>query len=44
MYQHRMSKVKKKRKSGFLVRMRSKKGRKIINRKRRLGRSTNVRD
>ncbi len=43
MEQHRMSKIKKKRKSGFLVRMRSKKGRKIINRKRRFGRSTNVR-
>jgi large subunit ribosomal protein L34 len=43
MEQHRMSKIKKKRKSGFLVRMQTKKGRKIINRKRRMGRSTNVR-
>lgn len=43
MEQKRMSKIKKKRKSGFLVRMQSKKGRKIINRKRRFKRSTNVR-
>ncbi|MBN2019934.1 MAG: 50S ribosomal protein L34 [Sedimentisphaerales bacterium] len=43
MEQHRMSKIKRKRKSGFLKRMSTKKGRKIINRKRRFGRSVNVR-
>jgi ribosomal protein L34 len=43
MEQHRMSKIKRKRKSGFLVRMRTKKGRQMINRKRRYGRSVNVR-
>jgi len=43
MEQHRMSKVKRNRKSGFLVRMRTSKGRKLINRKRRVGRSVNVR-
>ncbi|MFH1369811.1 MAG: bL34 family ribosomal protein [Planctomycetota bacterium] len=43
MEQHRMSKIKRKRKSGFLVRMRTSKGRKLINRKRRVGRSVNVR-
>ena len=43
MENHRISKIKKKRKSGFLVRMQTKKGRKIINRKRRMGRSANVR-
>jgi len=43
MEQHRMSKVKRSRKSGFLVRMRTSKGRKLINRKRRVGRSVNVR-
>jgi large subunit ribosomal protein L34 len=43
MEQHRMSKVKRNRKSGFLVRMRTHKGRKLINRKRRVGRSVNVR-
>ncbi|MGD0078102.1 MAG: 50S ribosomal protein L34 [Sedimentisphaerales bacterium] len=43
MEQKRMSKIKKKRKSGFLVRMRTSKGRKLINRKRRFKRSVNVR-
>jgi large subunit ribosomal protein L34 len=43
MEQHRMSKIKRNRKSGFLVRMRTSKGRKLINRKRRHGRSVNVR-
>jgi ribosomal protein L34 len=31
---HRISKIKKKRKSGFLVRMNSRKGRRIVNRQR----------
>lgn len=40
---HRKSKIKRRRKSGFLVRMRTSKGRKMINRKRRVGRSVSVR-
>ena len=44
MFNHRISKVKKKRKMGFLVRMRTKRGRKLINRKRRFKRSVNVRE
>jgi ribosomal protein L34 len=39
---HRISKVKKARKSGFRARMRTSKGRDIINRQRRAGRSVNV--
>ncbi len=41
-YPHRLSKIKRKRKSGFLVRMRTSKGRKLINRKRRVGRAVTV--
>ncbi|MCA9242457.1 MAG: 50S ribosomal protein L34 [Phycisphaerales bacterium] len=37
-YPHRLSKIKKKRKSGFRARMRTSRGRKTINRRRRLGR------
>ena len=43
MENHRKSKVKRNRKMGFLVRMRTHNGRKMINRKRRAGRSVNVR-
>jgi large subunit ribosomal protein L34 len=43
MEQHRMSKIKRSRKSGFRARMRTKKGRQLISRKRRVGRSVNVR-
>ena len=39
----RISKVKKARKSGFRVRMQTHKGRNTISRKRRVGRSVNVR-
>ncbi|MBN1973582.1 MAG: 50S ribosomal protein L34 [Sedimentisphaerales bacterium] len=42
MENHRLSKVKKSRKSGFLKRTSTKKGRKILNRKRRVGRSVNI--
>lgn len=37
-YNRRLSKIKKLRKSGFRARMKTKSGRKIINRRRRLGR------
>lgn len=37
-YPHRISKVKRARKLGFRARMRTKSGRRIINRKRRAGR------
>jgi large subunit ribosomal protein L34 len=37
-YPHRISKVKRARKIGFRARMRTSSGRKLINRKRRLGR------
>ncbi|MGA2071144.1 MAG: 50S ribosomal protein L34 [Sedimentisphaerales bacterium] len=43
MFNHRKSKIKRRRKSGFLVRMQTSKGRKMINRKRRVGRSVSVR-
>ncbi|MFA5251665.1 MAG: 50S ribosomal protein L34 [Phycisphaerae bacterium] len=43
MFNHRKSKIKKLRKSGFRARMRTSKGRKTISNKRRAGRSTNVR-
>ncbi len=38
----KISHIKRKRKSGFLVRMRTKKGRQMINRKRRVGRRVSV--
>ena len=41
-YPHRISKIKRKRKCGFLTRMRTSKGRKLINRKRRIGRRVSV--
>jgi large subunit ribosomal protein L34 len=41
-YPHKISKVKRARKLGFLVRMRTKKGRQMINRKRRVGRKVQV--
>jgi ribosomal protein L34 len=40
MENHRISHIKKKRKSGFLTRMRRKGGRAIYSRRRRIGRST----
>jgi len=42
MLNHRKSRVKRNRKSGFLNRSRSKKGRKILSSKRRAGRKVNV--
>ncbi|MFA5291679.1 MAG: 50S ribosomal protein L34 [Phycisphaerae bacterium] len=44
MENHRISKVKKKRKSGFLTRMRTKTGRNIMKRRRRIGRSLKLRN
>lgn len=41
-YEHRISKIKRKRKSGFLKRMSTSKGRKTINNKRRVGRKVTV--
>ena len=41
MENHRKSKIKKLRKSGFRARMRTHRGRKTVNRKRRVGRSVN---
>jgi ribosomal protein L34 len=41
-YPHKNSKVKRARKVGFRARMRTKKGRQMMNRKRRAGRSVNV--
>lgn len=41
-YPHRISKVKRARKIGFRARMRTKNGRKMINRKRRAGRRVQV--
>ena len=41
-YPHRISKVKRARKCGFRARMATKKGRQIINAKRRAGRKVNV--
>jgi ribosomal protein L34 len=42
-YPRRVSKVKRRRKFGFRARMKTTNGRKTINRKRRAGRSVNVR-
>ena len=41
MLNHRNSKIKKIRKSGFRARMKTAKGRKMVNAKRRMGRSVN---
>ncbi|MCC6240431.1 MAG: 50S ribosomal protein L34 [Phycisphaerales bacterium] len=41
-YPHRISKVKRARKLGFRARMRTSNGRKMINRKRRVGRRVQV--
>lgn len=43
-YPRRASKIKRARKSGFRARMRTRNGRKTLSRKRRVGRSVNVRD
>lgn len=43
-YEKRISKVKRKRNLGFRARMKTKNGRKMINRKRRAGRSLNTAD
>jgi large subunit ribosomal protein L34 len=43
-YPKRRSKIKRSRKFGFRARMRTKNGRKLINRKRSVGRSVNVRE
>lgn len=43
-YPHRVSKIKRKRSIGFRARMKTKAGRKMMNRKRRVGRSLNVAD
>lgn len=43
-YPHRISRIKRKRSIGFRARMKSKDGRKTINRKRAAGRSLNVAD
>lgn len=43
-YPRRLSKIKRKRGIGFRARMRTKLGRKMMNRKRRMGRSLNVAD
>ena len=42
MENHRKSKIKKVRKSGFRARMQTRKGRKILSSKRRAGRSVNI--
>lgn len=41
-YPHKLSKVKRARKIGFRARMRTKKGRQMISRKRRVGRKVQV--
>lgn len=43
-YPHRVSKIKRKRAIGFRARMKTKAGRKMMNAKRRVGRSLNVAD
>lgn len=43
-YPKRRSMIKRARKFGFRARMRTKNGRKLVNAKRRVGRSVNVRD
>lgn len=43
-YPHRTSRIKRKRSIGFRARMKTKNGRKMLNRKRRVGRSLNVAD
>ncbi len=43
-YPRRVSRLKRKRSIGFRARMRTKNGRKLMNRKRRMGRSLNVAD
>jgi large subunit ribosomal protein L34 len=43
-YPHRISRIKRKRSIGFRARMKSTNGRKMMNRKRRAGRSLNVAD
>jgi len=43
-YPHKNSRIKRKRSIGFRARMRTKNGRKIMNAKRRVGRSLNVAD
>jgi large subunit ribosomal protein L34 len=43
-YPHRISRIKRKRSIGFRARMKTPNGRKMINRKRRVGRSLNVSD
>jgi len=43
-YPHRVSRLKRKRAIGFRARMRTRGGRKMMNRKRRVGRSLNVAD
>ncbi|MCC6661306.1 MAG: 50S ribosomal protein L34 [Phycisphaerales bacterium] len=43
-YPHRISRVKRKRAIGFRARMQTRDGRKMMNRKRRVGRSLNVAD
>lgn len=43
-YPHRISKLKRKRAIGFRARMKTKSGRKLINRQRRIGRSVNTAD
>lgn len=43
-YPHRISRVKRKRSIGFRARMKTRNGRKMINRKRRVGRSLNTAD
>ncbi len=42
-YPHKLSRIKKVRKIGFRARMRTRKGRAILNRKRRVGRRIRVR-
>lgn len=43
-YPHRISRIKRKRSIGFRARMMTRNGRKLVNRKRRAGRSLNVAD